>query len=89
MLRHRARRGAASAKNGKEAMIALLDQAANLGSAVAEYELGVVDEDSQNTKKDKNQTMDCAGKWPTRDRGGQSSSSDRRRLQNPQRPASG
>jgi hypothetical protein len=37
-------------------MIALLDQAANLGSAGAEYELGVVDEHRQNTKKAKNQT---------------------------------
>jgi hypothetical protein len=80
---------AASAKSGKEELIAMLDQAANPGSAGAEHELGGTDQDSQNAKKDKNHTMDCAGKGLTGDRGGQSSSSDRCRLLNPQRPATG
>ena len=44
-------------KDGKQAM-ALLRQAADLGSAEAEYELGVDFENGQDTKKDKNQAED-------------------------------
>jgi hypothetical protein len=41
----------AVAEKDPEAMIAMLDQAQNPGPAGAEHELGIVDEDGQNTKK--------------------------------------